>query len=157
MNCSIGSKKGKTLRIPPFIAWHFCCAVIHCTTFILHTGVLFVCFVYPHVHLHYVFDFDVPIYWITALSLHSVEQSRCARPHCRLPEFGQNRSKKTVHYPFSWFFMPDTFWNYCCVPYLWQTCTFHIHTQVVDTLFMYLLTLWITCSFTSHLRVLVLK
>ena len=54
-------KKGKTLQIHSFIVWHFHRAVIHCTTFFLHTRVLLECSVYPRVHLRYVFNFDVPI------------------------------------------------------------------------------------------------
>ena len=67
--------------------------------------------------LRYIFDFDVPTYWIIALSLHCVEQSWYARPHRRLPQFGQNCSEKAVHYRFSCFFMPHTCWNYLLFVY----------------------------------------
>ena len=42
---------------------------------------------------------------------------------------------------FCGFSCPIHFETTFCVPYSGQTRTFHIYTQVVDTLFMYLLTL----------------
>jgi hypothetical protein len=65
--------------------------------------------------------------------------------------------KKLYVIAFCGFSCPAHFETTFFVPYSWQTCTFHIRTQVLDTLFMYLLTLWITCLCTSYLRVVALK
>ena len=84
-NVQISFTEGKTPRIPPFIAWHFCRAVTHKTTLILHTWVMFLILEYPHVHLHYVFIFDLPTFWINAFTLPHFRESYFSIPLATVP------------------------------------------------------------------------
>ena len=134
-----------------------CRAVIHCAT-LFYTRKSCLCALYAHMSICITFLILMYPYTELLLFLYIVLNSPNV-PHLSASSLKLVRTvlKKLYIIAFQGFSCPTHVETTCCVPYLWQTCTFHIHTQVLDTLFLYLFTLWITFLFTLHLRVVVLK
>ncbi len=74
---------------------------------------MFLMLEYPHVHLRYVFIFDVPTFWINAFTLYLALENPIFPYLSQLfPEFGANRIEKSVLDCFNGFMLTHILWDH---------------------------------------------